>query len=102
MHIDIMSNTSDSVIAEVLKLYDMVDEHKITNKVQQLNVVELDGVNLGNSNVLPLEQHVYHNNESVVLGKSAAYIDLKNTINKHYVYYFLQSTKGSSSEGDRG
>jgi type I restriction enzyme S subunit len=35
----------------------------------------------------------FYNNESVVLGKSAAYIDLKNTINKHYVYYFLQSTK---------
>jgi type I restriction enzyme S subunit len=35
----------------------------------------------------------FYNNESVVLGKSAAYIDLKNTINKQYVYYFLQSTK---------
>ncbi|MFN6383986.1 MAG: restriction endonuclease subunit S, partial [Pseudanabaena sp.] len=35
----------------------------------------------------------FYNNESVVLGKSAAYIDLKNNINKQYVYYFLQSTK---------
>jgi type I restriction enzyme S subunit len=30
----------------------------------------------------------FYNNESVVLGKSAAYIDLKNNINKQYVYYF--------------
>ena len=35
-----MSNTSDSVIAEVLKLYDMIDEHKIPNKVQLPNVLE--------------------------------------------------------------
>ena len=39
-----MSNSSDSVIPEILKLYDMIDEHKISNKVQPINVFELTNV----------------------------------------------------------
>ena len=40
MHGYIMSTTSDSAISEILKLYDMVNEHKIPNKVQLTNVLE--------------------------------------------------------------
>ncbi|PWA61472.1 Actin-binding, cofilin/tropomyosin type [Artemisia annua] len=41
-----MSNSTDSVISEILKLYDMIDEHKISNMVQQTNDLESDIANL--------------------------------------------------------
>jgi hypothetical protein len=37
----IMSISSDLVISQILKLYDMIDEHKIPKKVQLTNVSEL-------------------------------------------------------------
>ena len=37
----VMSNSSESVITEILKLYDMVDDQQIPNKVQPTNVLEL-------------------------------------------------------------
>jgi type I restriction enzyme, S subunit len=34
----------------------------------------------------------FYNNEKIVLGKSAAYISINPEINKHFLYYLLQST----------
>ena len=42
MLVHIMSNSSDSVISEILKLYDVVDEHTISNPGQQLYMFESD------------------------------------------------------------
>jgi hypothetical protein len=70
-----MSNTSDSVLAEVLKLYDMVDEQKIPNKVQLINVIVSDNANMGNSNVFPCEQYVKHNEASVVPCSESSVVD---------------------------
>lgn len=39
-----MAATSDSAISEILKLYNMVDVHKISNTVQLTNVLELTNV----------------------------------------------------------
>jgi type I restriction enzyme, S subunit len=33
----------------------------------------------------------YYNNEPVILGKSAAYVNVKSEISKEYIYYFLSS-----------
>lgn len=35
----------------------------------------------------------YYNNEEVILGKSAAYISLKKTVIKEYIYYVLESER---------
>ena len=35
-----MSNSSETVISEILKLYDMIDEHKIPNNEQLTKVLE--------------------------------------------------------------
>lgn len=70
--------SNSSVISEVLKLYDMckrVDEPKIPNDVQQTNVVESDDVDMRNSNVIPIEQHVNHSKESVVLSGASSVIN---------------------------
>jgi hypothetical protein len=37
-----MSTSSDPVISDILKLYDMYDEHKVSNKVQQTSGFETD------------------------------------------------------------
>ena len=37
-----MSNSSDSVIPDILKLYDMIDEHKTSNPSQQINMLKCD------------------------------------------------------------
>lgn len=66
MHISIMSNTSDDVIFEVLKLYDVIDKHNIPNKVQQTTIVESDTANMGNNHVIPYEQYVKHDDVSVL------------------------------------
>ena len=42
MNIHNMSNSSDSVISEILKLYDMFDGHKISDNVQQIDGFESD------------------------------------------------------------
>jgi hypothetical protein len=44
----------------------VMHEQTIYNEVQQTNVAELDIANLGNSNIVPYEQYVKHNVESVV------------------------------------
>jgi hypothetical protein len=44
-----MSNSSDSVIPEILKLYDMIDEHKTSNPSQQINVLESDNAAMESS-----------------------------------------------------
>ena len=38
-----------------------------------------------------LGKTAYYNNEKIVLGKSACYFDLKNSVNKKYVYGVLNS-----------
>ena len=93
-----MSKSLDSVIYEVLKLYDEVDEQKIPNKVQQLNFVESDGVNLGNSNVLPLEQHVYHNKESVVPSGASSVVYDDNVVLEQKILNEVQQTSVSDSD----
>ena len=37
-----MSKSLDGVIPEILKLYDMIDEHKTSNPSQQINVLVPD------------------------------------------------------------
>ena len=46
-----------SVISEVLKLYDMVDERKISDKVHLINDDSSGIENMGNSNIVPYEQY---------------------------------------------
>ena len=52
--------------AKVLELCNIVDEQKIPNKVQPTNNVDSDVVDMGNSNVDPCEEHMKHNEVSVV------------------------------------
>jgi hypothetical protein len=75
VHIHIMSKTSDPVIAEVLKLYDMIDEHKIPHKLQPTNVFESDIANMGNSNVIPYKHYVKHNEASVVPNSASSVLN---------------------------
>lgn len=49
MHVHIMSNSSDSVIPEILKLYDMIDEHKTSNPSQHINVFDSDNAAMESS-----------------------------------------------------
>jgi hypothetical protein len=42
VHVHIMSNSSDSIISEILKLYDLNDVHKISNPVQHVIMFESD------------------------------------------------------------
>ena len=44
-----MSNSSDLFIPEILKLYDMIDEHKTSNPSQQINVFESDNASMESS-----------------------------------------------------
>ena len=37
-----MSNSTDSIIPEIVKLYDMIEDHKISNPSQQINVPDSD------------------------------------------------------------
>ena len=72
-----------SIISEVLKLYDtynMVDEQKIPNKLQQTDVVESDTVDMGNSNIISNEQYVNHNNVSDVLGCASSVVENASVI----------------------
>ena len=55
-----------SVISEVLKLYDMIDEQKTSNKVQLTNDASSGIVSMGNSNIVPYEQYVKSNVDSIV------------------------------------
>ncbi|GJY67456.1 retrovirus-related pol polyprotein from transposon TNT 1-94 [Tanacetum coccineum] len=55
-----------SILSEVLNLENAIDHHEIPNKVQQTDVLDSDNVDMGNSNVIPYEQYVNHNEESVV------------------------------------
>nr|GEX48089.1 hypothetical protein [Tanacetum cinerariifolium] len=55
-----------SILSEVLNLENAINHHEIPNKVQQTNILDSDSVDMGNSNVIPYEQYVKHNEESVV------------------------------------
>nr|GEZ64789.1 retrovirus-related Pol polyprotein from transposon TNT 1-94 [Tanacetum cinerariifolium] len=55
-----------SILSEVLNLENAINHHEIPNKVQQTNVLDSDSADMGNSNVIPYEQYVKHNEESVV------------------------------------
>jgi hypothetical protein len=72
--------------AKVLKLYEMVDNHEIPNKVQLTNVVGSDTANMGNSNVFPCEQYVKHNEESVVPSSASFVVDNDCNLHEHTVY----------------
>jgi hypothetical protein len=61
--------------AKVLELYDMVDEQKIPNEVQQTNVVESDTADMGNSNVIPYDQYVKHKVASVVQSSASSVLN---------------------------
>nr|GEV38225.1 hypothetical protein [Tanacetum cinerariifolium] len=55
-----------SILSEVLNLENAIDHHEIPNELQQINVLDSDSADMGNSNVIPYEQYVKHNEESVV------------------------------------
>nr|GFC97116.1 hypothetical protein [Tanacetum cinerariifolium] len=55
-----------SILSEVLNLENVINHHEISNEVQQTNVLDSNSVDMGNSNVIPYEQYVKHNEESVV------------------------------------
>ena len=86
-----MSNTSDSVIAEVLILYDMVDEQKIPKKVQLTNVIGSYNANMGNSNFFPCEQYVKHNEVSVVPCSASSVVD-NDVMHERRIYNEVQQT----------
>ena len=65
----------------------MVDEQKIPNKVQQTDVVESDSVDMGNSNIIPYEQYVNHNDVSVVPSSASSVVD--NTCELHENTVFI-------------
>nr|GEW32404.1 hypothetical protein [Tanacetum cinerariifolium] len=48
------------------KLENAINHHKIPKKVQQTNILDSDNADMGNSNVIPYEQYVKHNEEFVV------------------------------------
>ena len=54
-----MSNSSDSVIHEILKLYDMIDEHMTSNPSQQINVLVLDNAAMESSCSDPQENVIH-------------------------------------------
>nr|GEW17324.1 hypothetical protein [Tanacetum cinerariifolium] len=55
-----------SIVSEVLNLENAINHHEIPNDVQQTNVLDSDSADMGNGNVIPYEQYVKHNEESVV------------------------------------
>nr|GEV73601.1 putative zinc finger, CCHC-type [Tanacetum cinerariifolium] len=55
-----------SILSEVLNLENAIDHHEIPNEVQQINLLDSNSADMGNSNVIPYEQYVKHNEESVV------------------------------------
>jgi hypothetical protein len=57
-----VSSGASSVVCD----NNVMNEQRIPNEVQQTNVVRLDTTNMGNSNVVPYEQYVKHNVESIV------------------------------------
>ena len=59
-------NNKASVISEVLKLYDMVDERMISNKVHLINDDSSGIENMGNSNIVPYDQYEMSIVDSIV------------------------------------
>nr|GEU59756.1 quiescin-sulfhydryl oxidase 2 [Tanacetum cinerariifolium] len=55
-----------SILSEVLNLENAIEHHEIPNEVQPKNVLDSDSADMGNSNVIPYEQYMNHNEESVV------------------------------------
>lgn len=55
-----MSNSSDSVIPEILKLYDMIDVHKTSNPSQQINVFESNNAEMESSCCKYQENELHH------------------------------------------
>ncbi|GKE55275.1 hypothetical protein Tco_1494460, partial [Tanacetum coccineum] len=62
------ANTYDADVDDqpVLNLENAIDHHEIPNEAQQTNILDYDNVDMGYSNVIPYEQYVKHNEESVV------------------------------------
>nr|GEW28995.1 retrovirus-related Pol polyprotein from transposon TNT 1-94 [Tanacetum cinerariifolium] len=54
------------ILSEVLNLENAIDHHAILNEVQQINVLDSDNADMSYSNVIPYEQYVKHNKESIV------------------------------------
>nr|GEW50267.1 reverse transcriptase domain-containing protein [Tanacetum cinerariifolium] len=50
----------------VLNLENAIDHHEIPNEVQHIKILDSDSADIGNSNVIPYEQYVKHNEESVI------------------------------------
>nr|GFD52799.1 hypothetical protein [Tanacetum cinerariifolium] len=55
-----------SILSEVLNLENAINHHEIPNEVQQTSVLDSDSADMGNRNVIPYEQYVKDNEESVV------------------------------------
>nr|GEX66359.1 UBN2 domain-containing protein [Tanacetum cinerariifolium] len=82
-----VGRSNASILSEVLNLENAIDHHEIPNEVQQTNVLDSDSVDMGNSNVIPYEQYVKHNEESVVpsAASSVQYDDYMLHENSAYV-----------------
>jgi hypothetical protein len=64
----------------------MVDKHEIPNKVQLTNIVGSHTTNMGNSDVLPCEQYMNHNEESIVPCSASFVVDNDCDLHEHTVY----------------
>nr|GEU53318.1 retrovirus-related Pol polyprotein from transposon TNT 1-94 [Tanacetum cinerariifolium] len=78
---------SASILSEVLNMENAINHHEIPNEVQQTNVLDSDSADMGNSNVIPYEQYVKHNEDSVVPSgaSSVQYDDYMLHENSSYV-----------------
>ena len=72
--------SKDSIISEVLKLYDEVDEQEMHNKVQTHVTNESDMGNVGNSNIVPYDQYVIQSESEIVPS------DASSAVNDDYVF----------------
>jgi hypothetical protein len=72
--------------AKVLELCNMVDEQKIPNKVQPTNNVDSDVVDMGKCKVDPCEQHLKHNEVSVVQCSASSVLNDDCVLHEYTAY----------------
>ena len=72
----------------------LIDENTKTVSLEQFKIHKRE---LSNRTILlsingTIGNIAFFKNEQIILGKSACYINLKNNVNKDYIYFLLQST----------
>nr|GEY42630.1 integrase, catalytic region, zinc finger, CCHC-type, peptidase aspartic, catalytic [Tanacetum cinerariifolium] len=107
------SNTS--ILSEALNLENAIDHHEIPNEVQQTNVLDSNSADMGNINVIPYEQYVKYNEESIVhngassvqyddymLHENSAYVPDDSFTTTLNIYKDQRITPTGITEGERG